>query len=123
MPAISQIPDANTLHAQLDAVNDAIASLGSGATVTHMTISSPPVVDPEPPVPPAMGDTPPPPPVFNPPTTIVLEPPISDPETIAVLTQALQMRADTITQQLVAQGYTDDVQQSRSSRSRSAFQS
>jgi hypothetical protein len=103
MPVISDIPDAYTLHAQLDAVNKAIVALGSGSTVTHMTISAPPVTEPstEP-----LSD---PPPLleFTPPVTIIFEPPISDPVTIATLTQELQVRANEITQQLVAQGYTD----------------
>jgi hypothetical protein len=100
MPTISEIPDAHTLHVQLDAINKAIEALNTGSTVTNITVSAPPA--------PPLGATDGPP-VFSPPIMILLEPPISDPGTISTLTIALQARADQITAQLVSQGYTDDV--------------
>lgn len=89
-PLVSDIPAANTLNQRLDTLNKAIASLGAGSTVINLTVSAPPQTDPMQMV---MA------------ISVSLDPPISDPATIADLTAALQAQADAITAQLVDMGY------------------
>jgi hypothetical protein len=91
-PSIEQIPAAAQLQQQLDVLNTAIAALGSGSTITNLTVSSPP---------PAEGAVP----GFIMPIPVILNPPISGAATIADLTTYLQAQADALEQQLVTMGY------------------
>lgn len=94
MPTISEIPQASTLHTQLDNLNKAIAALNTGSGVTNLTTGAP---------------APPPeePALWVMPITVILDPPITDSQTIATLITALQVQADAVTAQLVAAGYED----------------
>jgi hypothetical protein len=112
MPTIAQIPDAHALHTQLDAVNKAVALLQSGAPVTNLTVtpaSDLTIPTMAPPLPAAGAMEAPPvvtPTVYQPPVTIILDPPITDAATIDVLITALQVRAGEITQTLIDNGYS-----------------
>ena len=95
MPAISDIPNASGLQAQLANLNAAIAALQTdGTTVTNMVVM--PGADPAQPT------------QYVASIGLTLDPPISDPATLAALTTALQSQAATVTQQLVNMGYSDD---------------
>ena len=114
-PPISAIPDAHTLHMQLDAVNKSIAALQTGASVSNLTVTppyTPPVSTPGVPM---MASSPgaapraeplPPPDtaVYTPPNTIMLDPPITEQGTIDALIPALRERAHDITDKVVDQG-------------------
>lgn len=106
MATIHDIPTASDLQIQLDALLRAIYHLNNGSTVTEMTVSA--IEMPEPKLPDPtdpMADPPETSMLFPIPIHLLLDPPISNPDTIAALILGMQAQADAIVQQLVSMGY------------------
>jgi hypothetical protein len=96
MPAISDIPAASALQAQLASLNNAIAALDFDGTVIPNIVVLP-------------GTDPNAPPgTFTMSIGLTLDPPISDPTTLDQFQAALQTQASAVQQKLVDMGYTDD---------------
>jgi hypothetical protein len=82
-PTIDDIPQASALHAQLNALNQAIDLLGQpGSTVTSVIVTN------------EANEV-----SVNP------SPPIADPNTLATLATALKDQANAVTQQLAGMGF------------------
>jgi hypothetical protein len=102
MPDIIDIPDANSLHAQLDLLNQAIQCLQGTppGAVNYLTVQ-PPAAPPDN-APPDVTFT-----VQPPDIRVTLNPPITDVNTITTLIGALQTQANDVTQQLLNMGFTN----------------
>lgn len=100
-PSIDEIPAASQLQQQWQLLNDAIAGLAAGSSVSNLTITAPP---------PAQGET------FTMPILVILDPPISDATTLADLTTQLQAQADAIEAQLTQMGYAPPASSTLSTR-------
>jgi hypothetical protein len=91
-PVVGDIPQAWQLHQQLDVLLTAVDYLRQGGNVAQIMVTPPPAA----PGGMMMG-------MMG--STVILNPPISDPETLAVLTDALLAQAAAIAEQLDAMGY------------------
>jgi hypothetical protein len=95
MTDISDIPNASQLQLQLDTLHRSIDMLAvEGTTLPNLTVMPAPSNDPMQP--------------FTMAISLNLDPPVKNPETLAKLRAALQLRATDISNQLQAMGYQDD---------------
>jgi hypothetical protein len=95
MTDISEIPTASQLQLQLDTLYKSIDMLGTeGTTIPNMTVMPAPSNDPMQP--------------FTMAISLNLDPAITNRETLAKLSAALQLRATDISLQLQGMGYQDD---------------
>jgi len=98
-PSVDDIPYASQLQTQLTLLNQAIDCLNNSGVINFLTASPPPP-------PPSVGGSGSSFPVQAPqPIRVSLDPPISDPATVANVAAALQKQADAITAQLATMGY------------------
>lgn len=100
-PSIDEIPTAAQLQQQWQILTDAVAGLASGSTITNLTVSAPAPVGEE---------------TFTMPIPVILNPPISDPASIAAISTQLQAQADALEGQLVGMGYAPPANSTLSTR-------
>lgn len=113
MPSIDDISDATILNQQMAMLDQALALLAQdGTTIASLFLMPAGALMPPPPMRSAAGapgmnaDPPLPPPTPPIPLALTLNPPISDPATLADLSAALTAQRDAIEQQLLDMGYT-----------------